>query len=250
MKKVFFVCFILILMLNNTILHAKPIYWGVYHANPGQIPVGNSDDAYLNKYGAYYHGHSDGEKVVYLTFDAGYEDGNTVKILDALKERGVKASFFLTGNYMKANPYWVKRIVDEGHAVYNHSMVHPDIYKLSSRDFVRDTKLVEDAYKQIVGKDMPKIYRPPSGAFDEQNLKDLQRMGYRTALWSIAYEDWQKKQPSKKTAFEKIIPHLHPGAIILLHTTSTTNAAIMGELIDKIHAEEYVIKEISTIKLP
>jgi len=250
MKKYIFAYFMAFAIFAFTFTaqaNEKVIYWGVYHPIPGETPVGNVTDEYLLQYDTYYHGFANGKKVLYLTFDAGYEDGNTEKILDSLKDRGVHAAFFLTGNYIKSNPDIVKRMVNEGHLIGNHSMTHPDIYKISSSNFIADIKKVEDVYRDVIGSEMPKYYRPPSCAFNERNLKDAKAKGYKTFLWSIAYDDWQKKQPSRKVAFEKIIPNLHPGAIILLHTTSTTNASIMSELIDKCHEKGYIFKSLNDL---
>jgi len=251
MKKYIFLVSISLLLIAFPLLvqaNANVIRWGVCHQKPGEIPDGEAKDELLSKYDAFFHGHANGDKVLYLTFDAGYEDGNTVKILDSLKSRGVYASFFLTGNYMKANPELVKRIVNEGHIVCNHSMTHPEIFNLSSYDFAKDLKNVEDVYREIIGSEIPKYYRPPSGEFNEKNLKDLKAYGYKTILWGIAYADWKKDQALHSEAFKKILPNLHPGAIILLHTTSSTNAAILSELIDKCHEKGYVFKNLDDIK--
>jgi len=250
MKKKYFVYFLsfFIFILSFTVqADSKVIRWGVYHPNPGEVPVGETTDEYLLQYDAYYHGFANGEKVLYLTFDAGYEDGNTERILDSLRDRGVNAAFFLTGNYIKSNPDMVKRIVSEGHLIGNHTMTHPDTYKLNSVDFYKEIKNVEDVYKEIIGSEMPKYYRPPECAFNENNLKVTKEKGYKTLLWSIAYNDWQKKQPSHKEAFARIIPNLHPGAIILLHTTSQTNAAIMSEIIDKCRDKGYIFKSLDNL---
>jgi len=227
--------------------NSKVIHWGIYHPNPSQIPVGNLSDDYLLKYDAYFHGYANCKKILYLTFDAGYEDDNTEKILDILKECGLPAAFFLTGNYIKSNPNIVKRMVNEGHLVCNHTMTHPNTYMLNSADFASELKKAEDVYMDIIGSEMPKYFRPPSCAFNEQNLKDAQVKGYKTILWSIAYDDWQKKQPTHNEAFTKIIPNLHPGAIILLHTTSTTNAAVLSELVDKCHEKGYIFKSLDNL---
>ena len=250
MKTLIFACFVLVMAASAFAVKAddsEPIYWGVYHPNPGEIPVGNLTDEYLLTYGTYYHGFANGNKILYLTFDAGYEDGNTVKILDALRERGITAAFFLTGNYMKSNPEMVLKMIDDGHLIGNHSMTHPDIHYLSCADFSLEISMFEDLYKQLTGVSAPLYFRPPSCAFNRANLKTVQAKGYKTMLWSIAYDDWQADQPTRCEAFAKIIPNLHPGAIILLHTTSTTNAAIMGELLDKCLEKGYVFKSLDDL---
>ncbi|MDR0272834.1 MAG: polysaccharide deacetylase family protein [Clostridiales bacterium] len=178
-KKCLFTCllgvftfFVVFTVYANT----KVIYWGVYYPNPGYIPIGNVTYDYLSEYDAFYHGFANGEKVLYLTFDAGYEDGNTEKILDSLKERNVPATFFLTGNYIKTNPEITKRMVNEGHIVGNHTMTHPDMYKLKSLDFASELEKVEEIYKDVIGFEMPKYYRPPACAFNEQNLIDAKAL--------------------------------------------------------------------------
>lgn len=243
MKYIFTFLFYCLFLFPFTVqANANVIYWGVYHPTPGEIPVGNVTDDYLLKFDTFYHGFADGEKVLFLTFDAGYEDGNTIKILDVLKERRIPAAFFLTGNYMKDNPEMVKRMVSDGHIIGNHTMTHPDIYKLSPCDFMLELRNAEDIYREITGLEMPRYFRPPSCAFDEASLIAAKEKGYQTILWSLAYDDWQNKQPAHDEAFNRIIPNLHPGAYILLHTTSTTNAAIMADLIIKIQEEGYIFR--------
>ena len=176
-----------------------------------------------------------GEKVIYLTFDAGYENGNTEKILDALKKHGVHAAFFVVGNYLETSPDLVKRMADEGHIVGNHTYHHPDMSKISDKQsFEKELKDLEALYTKVTGQTMKKYYRPPQGKYSENNLKMAQEMGYKTFFWSLAYVDWyQDKQPSKEEAFKKLLGRIHPGAIVLLHSTSDTNGAILDELLTK-----------------
>lgn len=208
--------------------------WGLSFPNPGQAPVGNTTNDYLKQFNACYMGEP-GEKVIYLTFDAGYENGNTGKILDALKKHGVHAAFFVVGNYLETSPELVKRMVNEGHIVGNHTYHHPDMSKISDKaSFEKELKDLETLYTQVTGQAMKKYYRPPQGKYSENNLKMAQEMGYKTFFWSLAYVDWyQDKQPSKEEAFEKLLGRIHPGAIVLLHSTSDTNGAILDELLTK-----------------
>ena len=208
--------------------------WGLSFPNPGQAPVGNTTNDYLKQFNACYMGEP-GEKVIYLTFDAGYENGNTGKILDALKKHGVHAAFFVVGNYLETSPELVKRMVNEGHIVGNHTYHHPDMSKISDKaNFEKELKDLETLYTQVTGQTMKKYYRPPQGKYSENNLKMAQEMGYKTFFWSLAYVDWyQDKQPSKEEAFEKLLGRIHPGAIVLLHSTSDTNGAILDELLTK-----------------
>lgn len=209
--------------------------WGLggYGEN-GEKPTGNVSTEELKKYDAHYLADSD-DKVIYLTFDAGYENGNTEPILDALKKHNVSATFFVVGHYLESAPDLVKRMVAEGHTVGNHTYTHPDMSQISSMDaFRKEMEDVENKYKEITGQDMVKFYRPPQGKYSMENLKMAQELGYHTFFWSLAYVDWyQDKQPSKEEAFEKLIGRIHPGSIVLLHSTSSTNGAILDELLGK-----------------
>ncbi len=208
--------------------------WGLSHSQNGSQPVGNRSQAELSKYDAYYLGSPD-EKVLYLTFDAGYEAGYTPKILETLKKHQVPAAFFLVGNYLDTKPELVKQMVEEGHLVANHTNHHPDMSKISKiEDFQKELSDLETKYQEITGQQMPKYYRPPQGKFSEENLTQAKELGYKTVFWSLAYADWhQDKQPTREEAMGKLIPRTHNGAVILLHSTSKTNAEILDELITK-----------------
>ncbi|HEX2986245.1 MAG TPA: delta-lactam-biosynthetic de-N-acetylase [Caproiciproducens sp.] len=208
--------------------------WGLGFKENGKQPTGNASAEFLKQYNAYYVGSAD-KKIIYLTFDAGYENGNTPAILDALKKHKVKATFFVVGNYLNTSPDLVKRMVSEGHIVGNHTNTHPDMSKISEMTaFQKEIGTVEEKFKGITGQNMQKFYRPPQGKYSVSNLKQANELGYRTIFWSLAYVDWyQDKQPSSQEAFSKLIPRIHPGAIVLLHSTSKTNAAILDELLTK-----------------
>ena len=208
--------------------------WGLKFNEDGTTPMGNETSDYLKRYNAYYVGNTD-EKVIYLTFDAGYENGYTSDILDILKKHDVKAAFFLVGHYLKKEPQLVKRMIEEGHIVGNHTYNHPDMSKISDvESFKKELNSLEELYKQTIGTEMPKYYRPPQGKFNEENLKLANELGYKTIFWSLAYADWSnKEQPSKELAFSKLIPRIHPGAVVLLHSTSKTNSQILDELLTK-----------------
>lgn len=221
--------------------------WGLAFSEAGQPPTGNASRDFLKQYDAYYLGNPD-EKKIYLTFDAGFENGNTPAILDALKKNDVKATFFLVGNYIKTSPDLVKRMVDEGHTVGNHTFSHPDMSKISDMEsFKKEISKLEEMYKETTGQDMQKYYRPPQGKYNEENLKHAHELGYKTVFWSLAYVDWlTDKQPTKEHAFEKL-SRIHPGAVVLLHSTSKTNAEILDELINKWKAEGYIFAPISEL---
>lgn len=213
-------------------LQAASSSWGLGFGAQGSTPTGNVSAEQLARYGAFYVGDTD-KKVIYLTFDAGYENGNTAPILDALKKHDVPATFFLVSNYLDTAPDLVKRMVAEGHTVANHTAHHPDMSKLSDEaTFVGELSTLEEQYRELTGKEMVKFYRPPQGKYSEDNLKMAHRLGYNTFFWSLAYVDWYvDKQPTREEAMKKLTTRIHSGAIVLLHSTSSTNAAILDDLL-------------------
>lgn len=228
--------------------------WGLSFQQEGKSPIGNATREYLKKYNAYYigderSGAQGSEKAIYLTFDAGYENGYTATLLDILKEEKVPAAFFVVGNFVEENPELVKRMTDEGHIVGNHTMHHPDMSAISDEaGFRKEMSELEAAYKEAVGRDMLKFYRPPQGKYSERNLEMANRMGYTTVFWSLAYVDWlQDSQPSREEALNILNKRIHPGAIVLLHSTSKTNAEILQELLQGWKAQGYVFKSISEL---
>lgn len=214
--------------------------WGLSFRQDGAPPVGNAGVEQLRQYDAAYLGNT-AEKVIYLTFDAGYENGCTERILDTLATHNIKAAFFLVGNYIQRNADLVRRMVKEGHIVANHTMHHYDMSKLTDKAaFSKELQDLEKVYQETTGEVMPKFYRPPQGIYSEENLKMAQELGYKTVFWSLAYVDWNNDaQPSKEEAFRKLLPRTHSGAVVLLHSTSRTNAEIMEELLSKWEQEGY-----------
>lgn len=260
--------------------------WGLSFQQEGKSPIGNATREYLKKYNAYYigdersgaqgsekdggkqaagAGNTDsgkqtadtgntgagktGEKAIYLTFDAGYENGYTATLLDILKEEKVPAAFFVVGNFIEENPELVKRMTEEGHIVGNHTMHHPDMSAIADEaGFRKEMSELEAAYKEAVGRDMLKFYRPPQGKYSERNLEMANRMGYTTVFWSLAYVDWlQDSQPSREEALNILNKRIHPGAIVLLHSTSKTNAEILQELLQGWKAQGYTFRSISEL---
>ena len=218
-------------MLTNVIATAA---WGLSYPAQGQPPSGPASGAALAKYDAVYLGDTS-QPVLYLTFDAGYENGCTAQILDVLKKHQVPAAFFLVGNYIEKNADLVRRMAAEGHIVGNHTMHHPDMSKISDKAaFQKELAELEALYADTVGSEMPKFYRPPQGTYSESNLRMAKELGYKTVFWSLAYADWDNKaQPTKDQAFSKLIPRVHNGAVVLLHSTSRTNAEILDELLTR-----------------
>ena len=208
--------------------------WGLSFPRPGEQPVGNADRQELAEYDAVFAG-DDAEKVLYLTFDAGYENGNTAPILDALAKHKAPAAFFVVGPYIQQNPALVKRMAAEGHTVGNHTWHHFDMDGIRTKAaFQQELESVAAAYEEAVGEPMPKLYRPPRGIYSQDNLKMAKDLGYKTVFWSLAYVDWkQDAQPSREEALDKLLGRVHNGAVVLLHTTSATNAAILDELLTK-----------------
>ena len=207
--------------------------WGLCFQTPGTPPSGPADTDTLRKFDGAYLSNTE-EPVLYLTFDAGYENGYTAQILDILKEREVPGAFFLVGDYLERNPDLVRRMTEEGHIVGNHTMDHPDMSGLSGDAFAAQLGDMEALYEDITGQTLPKFYRPPQGLYSEENLKQAQELGYQTVFWSLAYADWDNdNQPDPDAAVEKLTGRLHDGAVILLHATSKTNAEILDRMIGK-----------------
>lgn len=214
--------------------------WGLSFGEENTAPQGNVSAEDLKKYGAYFIGNTS-EKKIYLTFDAGYENGYTEEILDILKENGVKATFFLVGHYLKTQPELVLRMANEGHIVANHTYSHPDMSEISDRaSFEKELNGAESLYNTITTKKMLKLYRPPKGKFSAENLKMANEMGYTTVFWSLAYLDWDNtSQPDPEESIKKLNSRIHNGAIVLLHSTSKTNSEILGTLIKDWKAAGY-----------
>lgn len=227
---------------------AENTNWGLSFKEDGKPPTGNASVADLAKHNSYYIGDTS-KNTIYLTFDAGFENGNTGKILDALKKHNVKATFFLVGNYIETSPELVKRMVDEGHTVGNHTYSHPDMSKISDEEsFKKELQSLESLYKESTGKELLKIYRPPQGKYCVSNLEMADKLGYKTIFWSLAYVDWyENDQPTKEEAFDKLLKRIHPGAVVLLHSTSKTNADILDELLTKWEDMGYSFGEIEDL---
>ena len=219
---------------SSASLSSQSENWGLGFQEKGTRPTGNASIEELKKYNAWYADDTD-EKKIYLTFDAGYDNGNTPAILDALHKHHVHATFFVVGTLIREKPELIREIVDAGHTVGNHTMTHPDMSGISTKEaFQKQLEDVEALYKEATGKEMTKFYRPPQGIYSTENLQMAKDLGYHTFFWSLAYVDWyQDKQPSKEEAFEKLLGRIHPGAIVLLHSTSSTDASILDELLTK-----------------
>lgn len=231
-------------LFANNLDNTKIDWWLVRskdHSTPG---VNDKLSFKLEDYDAYYVGDTS-SKVLYLTFDEGYEKGYTPKILDVLKEKNVKAIFFVTSPYVTSNPELIKRMVDEGHVVANHSNHHPSMpsYANDPAKFANELSDVADKYEALIGQPMVKLFRPPMGHYSQKSLAMTKELGYKTIFWSFAYSDYDvDKQPSPQTAKQKILENLHNGSIILLHAVSKTNTQVLGEVIDAAHQMGYTFE--------
>ncbi len=233
---------------GNHVIESSEGNWGLSFQEEGQPPVANASAEELKKYNAYYADVT-GEKVLYLTFDAGFENGNTPAILDALKKHSAPAAFFVVGTYVTSNQELIQRMLAEGHTVGNHTYHHPDMSQIASKEaFQKELQDVEKVYKETTGQDMVKFYRPPQGKYSVSNLQMAKELGYQTFFWSLAYVDWyENDQPTKEEAFEKLLGRIHPGAIVLLHSTSKTNAGILDELLTKWEEMGYTFRSLDQI---
>lgn len=248
MKKNFFkICAVLLglaIMSVGLQASAKEYYWYCKRNKEHRQPSLDRDLAFVEQNGGIYidrrYGDECEEKVIYLTFDVGYENGNVSRILDVMRDEGVRGSFFILGNVIKREPELVERMVREGHIVCNHTVDHKNLVGASDELLKEQIIGLERAYSELTGKTMSKLFRPPEGTFDEELLRRASSLGYRTVFWSFAYADWDNNaQMSESAAMDKILSNLHNGEIMLLHPTSATNAKIMKSLISALKEQGY-----------
>ena len=243
-RKISVFCLILILTILGSIIASakennKSYSWYCIRTPDHARPPLPSEFSFIKEYNGYYIGND--EKVVYLTFDAGYENGNVAKTLDVLKAREVPGAFFILSNLISKNPELINRMAEEGHIICNHTSKHPDMTKITTIEaFEAELKALEELCLNTTGKEIKKYFRPPEGKFNEKTLKYANDLGYKTVFWSFAYADWDNnKQMSETEAKAKILSNIHNGAILLLHPTSDTNAKILGDVIDELKAQGY-----------
>lgn len=223
---------------------ASESYWYCKRNSDHKQPTCDPDFSYIEELGGVWidknHGDESNDKVIYLTFDVGYENGNVEKVLDALKEEGAVGSFFILGNVIEREPELVKRMANEGHAVCNHTVNHKNLTSATEETIEAEILGLEKAYEQLTGKKMSKFFRPPEGTFNKALLEHVKSLGYRTVFWSFAYADWDNKaQMSEAAALKKITDNLHNGEIMLLHPTGETNAKIMKTLLRTLKEQGY-----------
>lgn len=219
-------------------LSTQKVIWGPGNISDHKQP--NDPVLLQNKYSSFNAKWLlDDEKTVCLTFDEGYENGYTPQILDTLKEKDVKAIFFVTYDFAKDNPELIKRMIDEGHTVGNHSYRHYTMDEVSEETAKEEVNYLHNYIEDEFGYTMS-YFRFPKGEFSEQSLGIVNNLGYKSVFWSYAYADWDvDKQPEESKAFTNICESTHPGEIILLHAVSQTNANILGKVIDDIRQQGY-----------
>lgn len=241
MKKVFLIllCALLLSGMFGISCHATQASYNWYcvHVKDHVQPRVGADLSFAEELDGFYIDHrhqswEDAEKVIYLTFDAGYENGNIAKILDVLRDEQVTGAFFILGNLITQNTDLVKRMAEEGHTVCNHTVRHKNMSAKSDEELMRELHELETLYAEKTGYQMAAYYRPPEGKFSQKNLECVKKNGYKTIFWSFAYADWDNnKQMTQEKAKQKILENLHNGEVMLLHPTSSTNTAILGEVI-------------------
>lgn len=224
----------------------KPIGWGMVRNSEHKTPeISKSTKELIDKYGAIFTG-DESSKVIYLTFDEGYENGYTPTILDILKDRNVKAAFFVTGSYVKQHPDYVKRMIDEGHIVGNHTMTHPSLPTITDEKIKQEAEGVDNLLMDRFGI-KTKYLRPPQGEYTERTLKVTKEMGYTTVFWSLAFRDWLPLPGGPQESFDTVMNNLHPGTVILLHAESKDDTEALPKIIDSIRGEGYEFKTLNDI---
>lgn len=229
---------------------------GTYHfgfkkSTNGRLPSIDEEGfkPLLQKYGAIFTGDVTA-KELYLTFDNGYEEGYTGKILDVLKEKQVPAIFFVTGHYIKTEPELLKRMATEGHLIGNHSWNHPDMSQISADRIRKELDQVKSGVETVTGQKEMRYLRTPRGIFNGQSLAVSQQLGYTNVFWSIAYRDWEpKKQKGWEYAYKNVMTQLHPGAVILLHSVSKDNTEALARIIDDARSQGYQFKSLDEMKI-
>ncbi len=223
-------------------------HWGVArNKNENPPDAGKKFTNLIEKYDGFYLGDIK-KKDIYLTFDNGYENGYTEKILDVLKEKKVPATFFITGQYIKDQPELVKRMVNEGHIIGNHSWHHPDLTTISDEKLRSEIQQIETEVKQLTGQKEMKYLRPPRGIFSERTLAITKEMGYYNVLWSLAFLDWKvDQQRGWQYSYDSVMKQIHPGAVILLHSISSDNAGALAKIIDDLRTKGYQFKNLDDL---
>ncbi len=237
-----------LLSTNASTLSNKKIGWGIKREDNHEQPdVGKENKALMDKYNGISLGNSESKKV-YLTFDAGYEAGYMEKILEVLKKNDVKACFFITAHYLNTQPELVKRMIDEGHIVGNHTVNHKSMPDIDNDTIKKEVMDLHTAVYDKFGYEM-KYIRPPKGEFSERTLEYTNSLGYRTVMWSLAYDDWdESKQGREEYGKSKVLDNVHNGAVILLHSNSKDNSNILDDVIKNIKDMGYEFDTLDNFK--
>lgn len=249
MKKWLFllpVFFLVLYQVDDALaLSNNAIHWGFKKGSGGkQAEAGEAYDNLLEKYDAFYKGNPQ-DKNIYLTFDNGYENGYTEKILDVLKKEKVPATFFVTGHYLESAPDLARRMVKDGHIIGNHSWSHPDMTRISDEKIHEELERVREKTAALTGQTEMHYLRPPRGILSERTLSVAREQGYIHVLWSLAFKDWQTdRQKGWKYAYDNIMAQVHPGAVILLHTVSKDNADALEKVIRDLKSDGYTFKSL------
>ncbi|XMB85699.1 delta-lactam-biosynthetic de-N-acetylase [Mycoplasmatota bacterium WC44] len=220
--------------------------WGYQKQGNNTPSIGRYNEI-ISPYDVFYVGDTD-KKEIYLTFDTGYETGNTSHLLDTLKEHNVPAAFFVTGHFISEHPELIKRMYDEGHIVGNHTWSHPDLTSLTGKEVELELSKIENKYYDITNTEMLKFIRPPRGTFSPKSLTALDDLGYVTVFWSLAYVDWyQNQQRGWEYAYNSVMDTIHNGAIILMHTVSNDNKEALEQILTDLDKQGYQFKPLTNL---
>lgn len=252
-KSIMFICLLFLTISSYVSAESFPnkaIHWGIPKPKNETPPdAGQAWNEIVKKHGAFYKGDPN-KKDIYLTFDNGYENGYTEKILDVLKKEEVPAAFFVTGHYLETAPELVKRMAKEGHIVGNHSWSHPDLTTVSDEKIVEELEKVRKKTEELTGTKTMKYLRPPRGIFSERTMAVAKKQGYTHALWSLAYVDWNtNQQKGAQYAHDNIMSRIHPGAVMLLHTVSKDNADALESVIKDLKKKGYTFKSLDDLEV-
>ncbi len=241
MKKI--ICLLCVILIFGLPINAydRTAHGWYCMRNGNEPPTLECQFSFIEKYNGYYLDRTPEDKVIYLTFDAGYENGNVARIADILKKHNATAAFFVLDNFIKTEPELVKSMAADGNLICNHTARHKDMTCITDiESFKAELTALEEVYKECTGLTMPKFYRPPEGKFSEENLAFANELGYKTVFWSLAYADWDNNaQPDPEASKKKLLDNTHNGMVLLLHPTSATNAAILDDLMCRWESQGY-----------
>lgn len=243
-KKIIFSFFIFLFVFQVNINANQSYNWYFKPNNNGTQPKIAPELAFIEEYGGIFvdkeHGDNCADKVIYLTFDVGYENGNVEKILDILKKHNATGTFFVLKNVVEKETNLIKRMFNEGHIVANHTMSHKNMSNATNSELKAELFGLEELCIKLTGEKISKMYRAPEGCFSRDNMELLNELGYKTIFWSNAYADWDNnKQMNPEAALSKLLGRLHNGQILLLHPTSATNVAIMDKYLTALEEKGY-----------